>query len=230
MEISSGDTAWILISSALVMLMTPGLALFYGGLTRSKNVLGDDHAELHHARRDQRPVRDHRLQPRLRARPRRPHRRLRLVRPQGRLRLRAERGLRADDPAPDLHDLPADVRRDHAGADHGRLRRAREVQHLPGLHAPLGDPGLRPGRALGLGRRRLAGRHPRRRRQRRHQGARLRRRHRRPHQRRYRGAGGGDPLRQAPRLRPRADGAARHHDGGDRRCPALVRLVRLQRR
>jgi len=39
MEISSGDTAWMLVSSALVMLMTPGLALFYGGLTRSKNVL-----------------------------------------------------------------------------------------------------------------------------------------------------------------------------------------------
>jgi len=39
MEISSGDTAWVLVASALVMLMTPGLALFYGGLTRSKNVL-----------------------------------------------------------------------------------------------------------------------------------------------------------------------------------------------
>ncbi|HEX5370352.1 MAG TPA: ammonium transporter [Dehalococcoidia bacterium] len=37
---NSGDTAWMLISAALVMLMTPGLALFYGGLTRSKNVLG----------------------------------------------------------------------------------------------------------------------------------------------------------------------------------------------
>jgi Amt family ammonium transporter len=36
----TGDTAWMLISSALVMLMTPGLALFYGGLARSKNVLG----------------------------------------------------------------------------------------------------------------------------------------------------------------------------------------------
>ena len=36
----SGDTAWILTSSALVLLMTlPGLALFYGGLVRSKNVL-----------------------------------------------------------------------------------------------------------------------------------------------------------------------------------------------
>lgn len=38
--INTGDTAWILISSALVMLMTPGLALFYGGMVRRKNVLG----------------------------------------------------------------------------------------------------------------------------------------------------------------------------------------------
>jgi len=39
MEINSGDTAWILASSALVLLMTPGLALFYGGMTRAKSVL-----------------------------------------------------------------------------------------------------------------------------------------------------------------------------------------------
>ena len=39
-ELSAGDTAWMLTSSALVLLMTlPGLALFYGGLVRSKNVL-----------------------------------------------------------------------------------------------------------------------------------------------------------------------------------------------
>jgi Amt family ammonium transporter len=37
--IDSGDTAWLLVSTALVMLMTPGLALFYGGLVRRKNVL-----------------------------------------------------------------------------------------------------------------------------------------------------------------------------------------------
>jgi Amt family ammonium transporter len=36
---SAGDTAWVLTSAALVMLMTPGLALFYGGLVRPKNVL-----------------------------------------------------------------------------------------------------------------------------------------------------------------------------------------------
>ena len=39
-KVSPGDTAWILISAALVMLMTPGLALFYGGMVRTKNVLG----------------------------------------------------------------------------------------------------------------------------------------------------------------------------------------------
>src|SRR5919202_474833 len=37
--INAGDTAWILIASALVMLMTPALGLFYGGLVRQKNVL-----------------------------------------------------------------------------------------------------------------------------------------------------------------------------------------------
>lgn len=39
-DINSGDTAWLLISTAMVMLMTPGLALFYGGMVRRKNVLG----------------------------------------------------------------------------------------------------------------------------------------------------------------------------------------------
>jgi Amt family ammonium transporter len=39
MSISPADTAWILISSALVMLMTPGVALFYGGMVRRKNIL-----------------------------------------------------------------------------------------------------------------------------------------------------------------------------------------------
>jgi Amt family ammonium transporter len=37
---NTGDTAFVLVSAALVMLMTPGLALFYGGMVRAKNVLG----------------------------------------------------------------------------------------------------------------------------------------------------------------------------------------------
>ncbi len=39
MEINSGDTAWVLVSAALVLLMTPGVALFYGGMVRAKSVL-----------------------------------------------------------------------------------------------------------------------------------------------------------------------------------------------
>ncbi len=34
-----GDAAWVLASAALVLFMTPGLALFYGGMDRSRNVL-----------------------------------------------------------------------------------------------------------------------------------------------------------------------------------------------
>jgi len=37
--LDSGDTAWLLVASALVLLMAPGLALFYGGMVRSKSVL-----------------------------------------------------------------------------------------------------------------------------------------------------------------------------------------------
>ena len=39
MRINAGDTAFVLMSAALVMFMTPGLALFYGGMVRAKNVL-----------------------------------------------------------------------------------------------------------------------------------------------------------------------------------------------
>jgi len=38
--LSAGDTAFVMVSASLVMLMTPGLGLFYGGLVRQKNVLG----------------------------------------------------------------------------------------------------------------------------------------------------------------------------------------------
>jgi ammonium transporter, Amt family len=39
-HVDSGDTAWIIVCTALVLLMTPGLAFFYAGLVRSKNALG----------------------------------------------------------------------------------------------------------------------------------------------------------------------------------------------
>src|SRR5512146_3002476 len=40
MHVDSGDTAWVLVCAALVLLMTPGLAFFYAGMVRSKHVLG----------------------------------------------------------------------------------------------------------------------------------------------------------------------------------------------
>ena len=39
LELDSGNTSWVLASAALVLLMTPGLALFYGGMVRAKSVL-----------------------------------------------------------------------------------------------------------------------------------------------------------------------------------------------
>jgi len=39
-ELNAGDTAWVLTAAALVLFMTPGLAFFYGGMVRGKNVLG----------------------------------------------------------------------------------------------------------------------------------------------------------------------------------------------
>ena len=39
LAIDTGNTAWLLAASALVLLMAPGLALFYGGMVRSKSVL-----------------------------------------------------------------------------------------------------------------------------------------------------------------------------------------------
>ena len=39
MVLDSGDTAWVLVSTALVMLMTPGVGFFYGGMVRRKNVI-----------------------------------------------------------------------------------------------------------------------------------------------------------------------------------------------
>ena len=111
----TGDTAWMLASTALVMIMLPGLALFYGGLVRRKNVL----STIMHSffglalvsvvwvligfslafGPDARRPRAHR-RPRLR--------RLHERRP------RAEHRLRPDHPVPAVRGVPADVRGHHA--------------------------------------------------------------------------------------------------------------------
>ena len=56
MNVNGGDIAWVLVSAALVMLMTPALGFFYGGLVRHKNVTVHDHAQFLHAVSDQRAV------------------------------------------------------------------------------------------------------------------------------------------------------------------------------
>ena len=38
-QVSAGDTAWMLVATALVLMMTPALGLFYAGLVRAKNTL-----------------------------------------------------------------------------------------------------------------------------------------------------------------------------------------------
>lgn len=38
-ELDTGDTAWMMVSAAIVLLMTPGVAFFYGGMSQHKNVV-----------------------------------------------------------------------------------------------------------------------------------------------------------------------------------------------
>ena len=120
-----------------------------------------------------------------------------------------------------VRGLPADVRDHHPRADQRCARRPGEVHRLGAVHRPVGHRRLLPRRPLGVGRGRLAlraGRH------------RLRRRHRRAHQRRCRGARRDPRRRQAHRLQEGPDAAAQPAPGDARRRPAVVRLVRLQRR
>ena len=177
-------------------------------------------AEFHHGRAHQRPVGAVGVQPGLRSRSRARGRRTRLD-GAPRRRARAERRLCADHPAPGLHDLSVHVRHHHAGAHDRRVRGAHEVQRLPDLLAPVGDPGLRSAGAHGLGHRRP----PR-------QGlgrARLRRRHGGAHQLGRLRAGVRLRRRQTARLRLRAHAATQHALRADRRRAAVVRLVRFQR-
>ena len=151
--LDTGNTGFMLLCTSLVMLMTPGLAFFYGGLVGRKNVLaimmqsfvsmgwttvlwfvcrllalllGADH--------------------------RRHHRQL----PHGPSCATS----RSIPPSPERHDpadrllrLPDDVRHHHAGADHRRLRQPRHLQGLHALPDRLAAVRLLPVRAHDLGRR-----------------------------------------------------------------------------
>ena len=210
---NAADTAWMLVSTALVLLMTPALGFFYGGLVRSKNALNTLMMSVVRAGLRGRGLGAPGLLAGLR-RGQRGARRPPLPRPQR----RRSRGA-GHDPAPALHGLPGHVRHHHGGADLGRHRGADALRTVPGLPHPVGALRLRARGALGLGRRLAvqAGR------------PRLRGRHRRPRQRRRGGAGGGARARTAQGLRPPGHPPAQRglHRAGRR--PAVVRLVRLQR-
>ena len=213
-EIVPADVAFMLVATALVLLMTPALAFFYGGLVRSKNALntmmmsvaalgfvGVAWALLGYS-----------------------------------LAFAAGGALIGDfshaflngvgaraaghDPAAALHVLPGHLRDHHRRAHLGRDRRAHALRAVPAVHHALEPRGLRARSPLGVGRRL-----PRQARR-----ARLRRRHRRPRQRRDRRARGGARARPAQGLRTPGDPAPQRAVRPARRRPALVRLVRLQRR
>ena len=145
---NQADTAWMLSSTALVLLMTPALAFFYGGLVRSKNALNTMMMSFISLGFVGVAVGGHRLLAGVRAGQRldRRSRRVLFLRgvglePQG------------HDPAPAVHVLPGDVRHHHGRADFRRDRRAHALLGVRDVHHAVVDRRLQPDRALGVGRR-----------------------------------------------------------------------------
>ena len=134
MKIDTGTTAWMLAATALVLLMTPGLAFFYGGMTRAKSVLNMMMMTfvsiitvtiawvLVRVLPGVRPTRRQRARQQVHRRLRRP----RTAEP-GR---HGHQGRRHRHPEPRLLRLPAHVRDHHRRADQRRDRRPGEVRRL----------------------------------------------------------------------------------------------------
>ena len=209
----SGSLAWVLTSAALVLFMTPGLALFYGGMDRSRSVLNMLMMNFwcilavpvlwvtvgYTLAQNPFEQRVHR-QPRRRVPERHRHPR------------RQRRG--------DRHGrLPRDVRRDHPGADLRGRRQPDEVLGLGAVRPAVADPRALPGVQGRLRRLLLPARL-----------ARLRRWYGHPRQRRHRRPGGRPRARQASQLAAGELGAALDAARHARHRHPVVRLVRLQRR
>ena len=207
----SGSLAWVLVSAALVLFMTPGLAFFYGGMDRGRNVLNMLMMNFYCVLiipvlwvRSGYSLSQGGVRQRL-------HRRLRLVLPR-----------RTSDRRPATvaqlatRRLPRHVRGDHSGADLRRGRRPHEVLGMGGVRAVVVAARVRPDLQVGV--RRLA---------RRARFNRLRRRHRDPRQRRHRRPRRSAGARQA---QGRSVAAALDAARDDRHRHPVVRLVRLQRR
>ena len=153
---NSGDTAWMLTSVALVLMMTvPGLGLFYGGMVRKKNV-GDTVmtsfavtclvtilfavCTYSMAFRAGSPFIGGLDRVFLKG----------ILSDIGKGH-RQSQSARGDHPGDRLYLLPDDLRHHHAGADRRRLRRAHEILGHAVVHRAVGDLRLRAGRALGVG-------------------------------------------------------------------------------
>ncbi len=135
----------------------PRPVLWRHGAQEERGRHRDDELRHHLSGHDR--LRDHHLQSRLHDRlaiPRRDQSRLPARHPERHLeRHRQSERPRGDDPRDRLHLLPDDLRDHHAGADRRRLRRTHEVLRHAVVHRPVGDPGLRADRALGMGTGRL---------------------------------------------------------------------------
>ena len=223
--IDSGNTAWILVSAALVMFMTPGLAFFYGGLVRPKNVL----STIMHCFMALGIVSvlwvviGHTLAfgPDM----------LKQIGDGGLIGGLDYLGFKdVGEQAFGALNIPHSTFAIYQmmfavitpALIAGHVRGAHQVHVLPGVHCDLGGRCLRTARALGVGRRLPRALRPRR--------ARLRRRHGRSPERWCGRSRGGDLPRQAQGLPGGpVDGSAQRAVRGSRRVDPVVRLVRLQR-
>ena len=225
MELNSGDIAWVLTSTSLVLFMTagPGLLLRRHGPVEEHARHAD--AELLRHGSDRRPLGRGRLQPGLRQ-----PRRTRASSATSTSSASRTSGRPCHPSSPTspasfipldpVRGVPDDVRDHHPGPDHRGHRRPPEVRRVRRVHRHLADRRLRPTGPHGL-RRRLAGEHG---------CARLRRRRGRPHERRCRGAGRRAHHRQAQGLARRADASPQPAVDPHRHGHPVVRLGRVQRR
>ena len=137
-SLDTGDTAWLLAATALVLLMAPGLALFYGGMVRSKSVLNMIMMTFGTLAVVSDPVGPGRLLARLRRRRRRrtARRSHPVRRPRRPPRSRVER--RLDGAVDPVRGLPGPVLRDHRSPGLRCDRRPGPVRRLDGLRRPSG--------------------------------------------------------------------------------------------
>ena len=131
--INQADTAWMLISAALVLLMTPALAFFYGGLVRTQERTQHDDDELLGAGVRRGRLGGRRLLARVCAGER--------VRGRAGERISPQRGTgpAGHHPASPVHVVPGDVRHHHGRAHLWRDRRTHAVPRLPALHLRSGQ-------------------------------------------------------------------------------------------